>query len=95
MITPQEADTIKQILGYRYAKKVLQKLTKTKKRRKSGTPYSSNDVSQVMCGFRENEDIENAIYNVVKEEQQKQEEELKRRNAILNKKPKAATLGNS
>ena len=83
MISPPEADTIKQILGTNYAKKILQFLEDEGLTRESGKNYERADVYQVMNSNRENEDMENAIFKLVTITKQRKQEALERRQAIL------------
>lgn len=83
MISPQEADTIKQILGTNYSKKILDYLSEKGIRRDSGEDYSRQDVYNLMNSFRENEEMESAIIDLVAETKKRREEELAKRQAIL------------
>ena len=83
MITQQEANTIKQILGRNYAKKILDHLTDTETFRDSGEPYSRQDIYNVMSRDRENEDLENSIIELVALTKEKRKQDLAKRDAIL------------
>lgn len=83
MISPQEADTIKQILGNNYAKKILDHLTEKHIVRESGEEYSRQDVYNVMCSDRENEKMEAAILDLVMVTKEKKKQQLVKRQALL------------
>lgn len=83
MISPREADTIKQVLGPGYAKKILQFLIDNNRTRDSGEDFSRQDVYNVMLGARENEEMESAIIDLVAITKAKKDEELAKRQAIL------------
>lgn len=83
MISPQEAETIKQILGHNYAKKILDHLTETHIVRESGEEYSRQDVYNVMGSLRENEPMEAAIIELAGKTKEKKQETMAKRQAIL------------
>lgn len=83
MIAPEEADTIKQILGSKYAKKILDHLTENHIVRESGEPYSRMDVYQVMNSNRENEEMEAAIVELTAKTKEKREQQMALRQALL------------
>ncbi|NYJ27549.1 hypothetical protein [Allomuricauda sp. ARW1Y1] len=83
MITQQEADTIKQILGRNYAKKILDHLLDNEIFRDSGEPYSRQDIYNIMSTDRENEILENAIIELVALTKEKRRKEMAIREAIL------------
>lgn len=83
MISPREADTIKQILGYKYADKILEFLAEKKVVRPSGEAYQSQDVYQVMNSNRENKEMEKSIFDLVAITKENTEKEAQRRKALL------------
>ena len=83
MISPQHADTIKQILGSKYAKKIVDHLSEHGIVRDSGADYSRQDVYQVMNSNRENIEMENAIIDLVAMTKEKRKKEMAKREALL------------
>jgi len=93
MITTDERDKLKEVLGGSYTSKVLDQLLLDKKTNKNGDPHSANMVRVVFAGQRSHKDIEAAIFKVYKNKLSELKAEQKTRAKILNKKPLAATKG--
>ncbi len=71
MITSEQRTELKKQLGPRYTKGVLEILKKQKVISPSGESYTSSTVRNVLAGNQENETIENAIYDYVKQKKEK------------------------
>ena len=80
MITPQDKAKIKALFGGRYSREIKELLDKKELKNKDGNYHSSVMIRSVMNGLKRHEDIETAIFELVKEKQ-----ELKKaRQRILN-----------
>ncbi len=90
MITKSDKETIKDIIGHRYAPIIQDELNENKEFNKDGEAYSRSQITNVMNGER-HDIIEAAIYRVV-EFCLKQEE---RRQQLLNIKKSVATTTDS
>ena len=64
MINKKEKQDIKTIIGHRYVSLIQEELEASKEFNKSGNPYSSAHITNVMNG-ESHEVIEAAIYRVV------------------------------
>jgi hypothetical protein len=66
MITPEDKERLKPILGLNYTTAVLKVLADKGMTQDNGKPYSAPFVRNVFCGTYERSDIEIAIYEVYK-----------------------------
>ncbi len=83
MITSKERAELKKHLGLRYTKGVLEILKKEDVISPSGESYTSGSIRNVLAGNQENEAIENAIYDYVKQKKEKTERLEKKRKELL------------
>ena len=81
MINKTAKESIKSIIGHRYAPKIQKELIDSNEFNKSGKPYSTGHIINVMNGEK-HEIIEAAIYRVVKKCLKIQ----KKRGFLINKK---------
>ena len=92
MIKKVQRIKLKKVLGNWYAPKVLEYLNKNEFFNKKGEPYSPGYISQVFNGS-EDLIIENAIFAVYAQILEERKNTDAERKNLLNKKPKADTLG--
>ena len=93
MITNTQRKKLRKGFGTRYTKRIQTYLTDNGLFNKNGNPYSISYINHVFIGRTSDVKIEKAIfevYNIIIDEHKKISVERK---TILNKKPKAATLG--
>ena len=86
MITREQAEEIKEILGGHYTSLVQDQLVKMEATNKNGVVHTANQIRVVFAG-NTNRTIEEAIFKAV----EYQIEENKKREALLNKKSAAVT----
>jgi len=67
MISTEEKELITEILGFRYTPKVMLWLKKMKLKNKKNKDYSVSSIRMITNGFHENEVVELAIMQLVKE----------------------------
>jgi len=79
MITKQEAEKMKLIIGSRFTKKIQQILIN-----KGLEPYSKGFISNVLNGRYENPAIEKAFLELVEQTKADAEMIIKRKNALMN-----------
>ena len=87
MITREQADRIKTILGPRYTSLVQEQLQAVGAKGKNGEDHTKNYIRVVFSGYRSDEVIETAIYDAVKDKIRENE----KREALLKEKSTAAT----
>ncbi len=96
MITKTQRKKLKKILGISYADEVVDILNSSGKVNKQGNPHNATYVKQVFSGYRNNEDVEAAIYDLAEFRKEQLELEMARRAEILEtKKPEPETSGHS
>ena len=71
MITKNEQNQLKKIIGSHYSSQVKTILNKKKVRNKFGQAYSSEYIRLVFQGLRDNKEIEAAIWELAKIKQNK------------------------
>jgi hypothetical protein len=81
MINKTAKESIKKIIGHRYAPIIQKELISRNEFNKSGDPYSTRHITNVMNGEK-HEIIEAAIYRVVENRLETQ----KKRDNLINKK---------
>ena len=86
MINKTAKESIKSIIGHRYAPKIQKELIDSNEFNKSGEPYSTGHIINVMNGEK-HEIIETAIYRVAENRLKIQ----KQRDDLLNKRPAVET----
>lgn len=64
MITKNEQKRLKPIIGSHYTAAVLKILSAKRIRNKNGLPHNATYVRMVFQGFRNNKEIENAIWKL-------------------------------
>ncbi len=84
MINKSDKETIKRIIGHRYAPIIQKELIDKNEYNKNGKPYSTRHIANVM-NSEKNEIIEAAIYRVIKKCLNIQ----KKRGSLINKKTDA------
>ena len=93
MITKTQNKKLRKVLGTRYSKRMQNFLNTQNVFNKKGLPFSLAYLSHVFNGRNSDVKVEKAFfdfYEMIKQEQLKTNVERK---SILNKKPKADTLG--
>lgn len=91
MITKTQKNALKKFIKGNYSEEVSEILESLDMTNKQGVAYSKTYIIMVFNGHRNNEEIEDAIYQLAAQKKLKQIN----RKAILNtKKPEAATSGN-
>jgi len=92
MITPEQTEALKKIMGNKYCQEVQALLEKRKVLNRKKKPHSGEVISYVFNGVRQNADIEKAIIDIAAAKIS----EIGGRNEILGiKKPEADTSGDA
>ena len=95
MIRKTQQKRLKKILGNEYTEGVLKILQDKKITNRLGNPHSAEHIINVFTGFRNNADVEAAIYELAQKRQSESEQsKLKYRKILSTKKPDAVTSGN-
>jgi len=84
MITPTEQKQLKQIIGAHYADGVLELLINKAIRNKNGHPHNAEYVRMVFQGYRNNEDVEAAIWTLAANKKEEAQQLNKQKQQILN-----------
>lgn len=83
MISKEQREKLKEVLGYHYTDGVLKILEEKKIYSRNGKPYGSSMIRNVFNGLNENESIENAIITLFIRTQEEIRKALEERNRIL------------
>lgn len=67
MITEEQRQEFYKTVGNRYVKRIRANLVKKKILKPDGKPYSDSAIRHVLLGKFNNEDLENAFYEVCQE----------------------------
>ena len=71
MITPEQVEAIKTLTKRGFGLRVSELLTQRKVTNSKGKSYDAATISLVMSGDRENLDIEDAIFEIIRQEKEK------------------------
>lgn len=85
MIAKHEQKLLKRYLGPQYSKNVLKILSKKRVKNKRGQPHTASYVRMVFQGFRNNADIENAIWELANKNKEGYLARRMQRNKIFKK----------
>lgn len=93
MINKSSKQKLKRIIGNEYANDVLGILNAKGIVNRLGNPHNAHYVRAVFTGQKNNQDVEDAIYEYAKQQIKLAADRKEARETILNKKPVAATTG--
>lgn len=83
MITDEQGENIKKIIGSNYSTKIETYLIKRTLRNNKGLPYSAHYIRNVVNGNTYNDELEGYIFDAADYYRKKKEREAKRRQKIL------------
>ncbi len=85
MIKPNEKKFIVEVFGARYGNELVKRLTKRKVFNADGNQFSSESISMIVCGHRENLRVEDAIIEIAVKEKARRKAAEKRRQKLFKK----------